>query len=46
MKKNIMIINADREAARVVKDNLVCPSTNILCVPSIHEALSWKREKA
>ena len=39
MKKNIMIINADREAARIVKDNLVCPSTNILCVSSIHEAL-------
>ena len=39
MKKNIMIINADREAARIVKDNLVCPSTNIFCASSIHEAL-------
>lgn len=39
MKKNIMIINADREAAQIVKDNLTCPSTNILCVSSIHEAL-------
>lgn len=39
MKKNIMIINADREAAKIVKDNLACPSTNILCVSSIHEAL-------
>ena len=39
MKKNIMIINADREAARIVKDNLACPSTNVLCVSSMHEAL-------
>ena len=39
MKKNIMIINADREAAQIVKDNLACPSTNILCVSSMHEAL-------
>ena len=40
MKKNIMIINADREAAQSVKDNLSCPNTNILCVFSMHEALS------
>ena len=39
MKKNIMIINADCEAVQIVKDNLACPSTNILCVSSIHEAL-------
>ena len=39
MKKNIMIINADREAAQIVKANLTCSSTNILCVSSIHEAL-------
>ena len=39
MKKNIMIINADREAAQIVKNNLACPSTNILCVSSMHEAL-------
>ncbi len=39
MKKNIMIINADSETAQIVKDNLACPSTNILCVSSIHEAL-------
>ena len=39
MKKNIMIIHADREAAQIVKDNLACPSTNILCVPSIQDAL-------
>ena len=39
MKKNIMIINADREAAQIVKDNLACPSTNIFCVSSMHEAL-------
>ena len=38
MKKNIMIINADREAAQIVKDNLACPSTNILCVSSIYNA--------
>ena len=39
MKKNIMIINTNREAAQIMKDNLACPSTNILCVPSMHEAL-------
>ena len=39
MKKNIMIINTDREATQIVKDNLTCPSTNILCVSSMHEAL-------
>ncbi len=39
MKKNIMIINADHGAAQVVKDSLTCPSTNILCVSSMHEAL-------
>lgn len=39
MKKNIMIINADREAAQIVKDNLARPSTNVLCVSSMHEAL-------
>ena len=39
MKKNIMIINADREAVQIVKDNLTCPSTNTLCVSSMHEAL-------
>lgn len=39
MKKNIMIINADCEAVQIVKDNLACPSTNILCVSSMHEAL-------
>ena len=39
MKKNIMIINADREAAQIVKDTLACPSTSILCVSSMHEAL-------
>lgn len=39
MKKNIMIINADREATQIIKDNLACPSTNILCVSSMHEAL-------
>lgn len=39
MKKNIMIINADFEVAQIVKDNLACPSTNILCVSSMHEAL-------
>lgn len=39
MKKSIMIINADREAARIVKDNLACPSTNVLCVYSMHKAL-------
>ncbi len=39
MKKNIMIINADHEAAQIVKDNLTDPGTNILCVSSIHEAL-------
>ena len=37
--KNIMIINADCEAVQIVKDNLACPSTNILCVSSMHEAL-------
>lgn len=35
MKKNIMIINADREAAQTVKDNLACPSTNLVLVHSI-----------
>ena len=39
MNKNIMIINTDREAAQIMKDNLACPSTNILCVSSMHEAL-------
>ena len=39
MKKNKKIINTDREAAQIVKDNLACPSTNILCVSSMHEAL-------
>lgn len=39
MKKNIMIINADREAAQIVKDNLACPSTNVICASSMHEAL-------
>ncbi len=39
MKKNIMIINAVREAAQIVKDNLADPSTNILCASSMHEAL-------
>lgn len=39
MKKNIMIINADHDAAQIVKNNLTCPSTNILCVSSMHEAL-------
>ena len=29
VKKNIMIIDADRDADRIVKDNLACPSTNI-----------------
>ncbi len=39
MKKNVLIINADGEAAQIVKDNLIDPSTNILCASSIHEAL-------
>jgi len=43
MWKNIMIINADREAAQIVKDNLACPSTNILCVSSMHEVPEYMR---
>lgn len=39
MKKNIMIINANCHAARMVKNSLACHSTNILCVSSMHEAL-------
>ncbi len=39
MKKNVMIINADREAAQIVKDSLSDPSTNILCASTMHEAL-------
>ena len=45
MKKNIMIINTDREAAQIVKDKLACHSTNILCVPSMHEALLSSMDK-
>lgn len=39
MKKNVMIINADSKAAQIIKDNLACPSTNILCVSSMYDAL-------
>lgn len=39
MKKNIMIINANREVAQTVKDTLSCTSTNIFCVSSMHDAL-------
>ena len=37
MNKNIMIINADHDAAQIVKNNLTRPSTNILCVSSMQQ---------
>lgn len=39
MKKNIMIINANREVAQTVKDTLSCTSTNVFCISSMHDAL-------
>ena len=39
MKKNILIINADIDAALRIKYNLSSPDTEILCVSSMHDAL-------
>ena len=39
MKKNILIISTDCDISKSIKQNLTCPSTNILCVSSMHEAL-------
>ena len=39
MKKNVLIINADYEISRLIRDNLICPSTNVLCVSSMGDAL-------
>ena len=32
MKKNIMVINKNREEAQLIKENLPCPNTNIFCM--------------
>lgn len=39
MKKNILIINADTDAALRIKHNLSSPGTEILYVSSMHDAL-------
>lgn len=39
MKKNIMVINKNREEAQLIKENLPCPNTNIFCMTSMDEAL-------
>lgn len=39
MKKTILIINADMEMAQKIKNNLLSPNTEVLCVSSMHDAL-------
>ena len=39
MNKSILIINANMAAAQTIKHNLTSPNTEIVCVPSMHDAL-------
>lgn len=40
MKKKILIINEDDETAEEIKHNLECPNSEILCAPTMQEALN------